>query len=318
MTLSQMDQNVMFPLTDFSLIEINGPDSEKFLQGQLTCDIHQVKSKTWVLGACCTAKGRMIANFMLASINDSFYLRVASCVADGLINHLKKYAVFFKTSLQISDHKIYGQLTTDRPSQAELITNIPAYTNSLKRHTGAIEVDVEQDIFAFDWPDNRQEYWLHPSATPEPTAVSKKLIEAWQQADIMAGLYWITNEQTDKWIPQQIAWDQLGGVSFNKGCYTGQEIIARLQYLGKSKKVMALVVNNAASESLTEEQLITSINDDNGRSIATILRWSASLGLVISSCHEMTQVTLLSQHGQPFTGSLIPFVAPATLEDSNN
>ena len=312
MTVSHSDQDSIFPLTQFALIEINGPDSEKFLQGQLTCDIHQVKDQTWVLGACCTAKGRMVANFLIGRIDDQFYLRVCASVADILINHLKKYAVFFKTQLQLSDLKVYGLLSS---TQVE-ISEQASPTDARQVHSGRISKDSESASLHIHWPDHRQEYWFDPRAESSTQYTlltdSSSLIKPWLQADINAGLFWLDAQQTDQWIPQQIAWDQLGGVSFSKGCYTGQEIVARLQYLGKSKKIIALVTLTEPQDAeLIDPPMVTNGHSE-GRSVATLLTWVATQGLVISSYSETTQVTLVSEQGQAYSADLIPFLAAVT------
>nr|AGH13423.1 ygfZ-like protein [uncultured bacterium] len=237
-------------LVNMALIQIQGPDSERFLQGQLTCDVSALKNDMWQLGACCTAKGRMVANFLIARHNDDFWLRLPTAQASALQTHLSKYAVFFKTKLVArQDWLVLAELEQDSTPQAA--------------HT----VIADTDGISLQWPDNRREFWCNIDQadtwlTGHPLCSSKD----WHLADIEAGLVWVNDYSREEWVPQHIDWQQHQGVSFSKGCYTGQEIVARLQYLGKSKRVLYRLSVPAN----TDIKPMTTINNNDGKAIGEL------------------------------------------------
>ena len=203
-------------LSLFSVLRVSGPDSERLLQGQLTCDVARVTEDTWVPGACCTAKGRMVANFILVRQGEDFLLRLPTAQLPLLLNHLKKYAVFYKTQLADAGLTLIGRV------------DLKADARGVRQVDGGLMLN---------WTDGRAELW---SADDEQTRnwLSGPLMpEAeWLNQDIASGWVWVTPASQDAWIPQYIGWQDQGGISFQKGCYTGQEVVARLQYLGKSKR----------------------------------------------------------------------------------
>lgn len=195
-------------LNHMGVLKIHGPDAERFLQGQLTCNLAELEKGQTLLGACCTAKGRMIANFFIFNDGEAYWLILPADSAEGLAAHLQKYKVFFKAELENLSETI----------------KVFAHFND----QGQIKIPDEV---------------LSASLTLADQELSQSLLnsvncrtDVWRLLSIKSGLHLISADQTDQWIPQQLNWHQLNGVSFNKGCYTGQEIVARMQYLGKSKK----------------------------------------------------------------------------------
>ena len=153
-------------------IQLSGPDSRKFLQGQVTCDMDLLTPEQSIKGAQCTPKGRIIFLFEAScDSQDNIILETHSSITEIAIASLKKYAVFFKT--QITD--ISGQIATEK------------VTDLQRLRTGAAD---------------------------------------------------ITAETTELFIPQMINLDALGYISFKKGCYTGQEVVARAHYRGAVKRRM--------------------------------------------------------------------------------
>ncbi len=160
------------------VLRANGPDTEAFLQGQLTCDITSLSETQGSFGACCDPKGRMLATFFIWRSADNYYLLLPRNMLDMTLAHLKKYIIRAKVNLQIENHA------------AELITSPDFSTN--ENH--------------------------------------------WRAQNIAAGFVWIYPATRGLLIPQMINLEKIGGVSFKKGCYVGQEIIARTENLGKLKR----------------------------------------------------------------------------------
>jgi folate-binding protein YgfZ len=240
-------------LNQFSALKISGPDAERFLQGQLTCNIIDMTTSTVRYGACCTAKGRIVANFNISFDGDNYWLVLPATSADILEKHLQKYKVFFKATLENcqQSHLILGQWHS---TEADLIESGTA-VHSEGQHQLTL-TDNRSFIIVSD--DSSQEYQLSPTIN-------------WRRADINDGIYYVEGVQVEQWIPQHINWHLIDGISFSKGCYTGQEIIARLQYLGKAKKAL-YHYQGLISEALTSEQLASKqLHDDTGKAQAEVL-----------------------------------------------
>ena len=204
----------------YTLFKIEGPDAAKFLQGQVSCDIESLAENSWTFGTANTPKGRMYWLFVVARIGDAFWIRVHEDIADSGIQNLHKYKVFFKCEITPQpDYAVYG-------------------THSPFEHAGqAISNETEGYLRAADASSERCELWSNQNI--EATAVADE-IQAWFQEDCKQGIPELYSETLDTFILQQLNLQELGAVSFNKGCYTGQEIIARMKFLGKLKKKMYL------------------------------------------------------------------------------
>jgi hypothetical protein len=212
MTTSQENLQTCW-LNQFSALKISGPDAERFLQGQLTCNVSDITVDTAHYGACCTAKGRIVANFNISFDGINYWLVLPASSADILEKHLQKYKVFFKANIKNcqQSHLILGQWTNG---------GIASHNHNVHR----LVLSESRSLVIIE-EDSSYLYNLSPTRD-------------WRLADIAAGLYYVEGSQVEQWIPQHINWHLIGGVSFSKGCYTGQEIVARLQYLGKTKKAL--------------------------------------------------------------------------------
>lgn len=206
-------------LNQFSALKISGPDAERFLQGQLTCNLDEITTETVVYGACCTAKGRTVANFNISFDGESYWLVLPTESAQVLEKHLQKYKVFFKATIENCEqnHLVIGQW-------------INGEAGKVKRNNDNhyLQISQQRRLLILNTQDNDN--------NAEVSNLTATL--NWRLADIDDGIYYVTADQSEVWIPQHLNLHQTGGISFNKGCYTGQEIIARLQYLGKAKKAL--------------------------------------------------------------------------------
>lgn len=199
-------------LPHLALIELSGKDTETFLQGQCTQDIKQVGSEQPMPGVFCTPKGRVVANVWLqrkAEDAHHFALVCERSVAPSLAQHLKKYAPFFR-----------GMTLSFEPDAWQAEGCFDATTAD------------KTAVWAMPWADNRLILWHTEAAL----STDSEQVQRWQAADIRSGRLWVSGEQSGEWIPQNLSLDSLDAVSFKKGCYTGQEVVARLHFKGQSKK----------------------------------------------------------------------------------
>ncbi|MDX1451548.1 MAG: hypothetical protein R3183_03245 [Oleiphilaceae bacterium] len=214
-----MNQAPVFTPLPYVHLRVVGPDASRFLQGQTSCDVEALGDQEVRFGTVNTPKGRMVALFRIQRWQDGFLLRLHESQLEGLMAHLNKYKVFFKCELEKAPEiAAYGLVSDDFP-------------------------DLEQDTWQ-DYAGGRLQRlptetpvleWL--SETP-PEQINNEASPSWLMKACKAGLPELFAESSDTFILQYLNLHELGAVSFSKGCYTGQEIIARMKYLGKLKKRM--------------------------------------------------------------------------------
>jgi folate-binding protein YgfZ len=218
-------------LIDLGLIRTSGKDAKQFLQGQLTCDLEEISAEQSRLGAHCDIKGRVIASFRLFFYQNNYYFLLPLNMLSLLLASLQKYAVFSKVTLT-DVSKDWQKIGLYGPFLKDLLNDQKLY------------IAKENEVTEF----NNKLSLSIPGPTPRiillvPTsepigfidALEQQNIDHWHLLDIMAGITTIYPETSSQFTPHQLNFPQIHGVSFKKGCYIGQEIIARTHYLGKSK-----------------------------------------------------------------------------------
>lgn len=221
------------PLDHEALLAVRGPDAAKFLQGQLTCNLNYLSATASSLGARCTAKGRMTSSFRIVQDGDGYLLAMAAELLDAQLADLKKYAVFSKSTLA-NESAAWLRLGLSGGDAAllGLDLELPAEADSVARN---------DDLIAIRLPGGRAELWAPSARADELRArLAAQLplapLNDWLLGQVRAGVGQVFGATRELFIPQMINLQALGGVSFKKGCYTGQEIVARMQYLGKLKR----------------------------------------------------------------------------------
>ncbi|OQR34796.1 folate-binding protein YgfZ [Pseudomonas sp. T] len=215
------------------ILAVRGADAAKFLQGQLTCNLNYLNAEYSSLGARCTPKGRMTSSFRILAEGEGFLLAMANDLLDSQLTDLKKYAVFSKATLS-DDSTQWARfgLSGADAVLAELGLGLSGEADQVARVEGLIAIGLGQ---------GRVELW----ASAERAATIADLLQTrlphaelndWLLGQVRAGVGQVFGATRELFIPQMINLQAVGGVSFKKGCYTGQEIVARMQYLGRLKR----------------------------------------------------------------------------------
>jgi folate-binding protein YgfZ len=220
-------------LTHEGLLAVRGPDASKLLQGQLTCNLNYLDEHSASLGARCTPKGRMLSSFRIIQQADGYLLAMASELLTEQLAELQKYAVFSKSKL--SDESalwVRFGLHGGDATLASLDLELAAASDSVARNGELLAVRLSDGRSEL-WAPRAQAEQLHAQLAAQLTAAP---LNSWLLAQVRAGIGQVFGATREAFIPQMINLQALGGVSFKKGCYTGQEIVARMQYLGKLKR----------------------------------------------------------------------------------
>ena len=264
------------PLFDYRIITVSGPDASTLLQGQLTCDINILEQGQWVIGSHCNAQGRMISNFIAAKLNeDTIGLRVHISIADSALAALQKYAIFSKVTLTLSDLIALAfkesNISDQKPFKGEVIHQ--HYTQELGATRlcyvwGTQAESVEQETWQELWvaPDSDVLSHFHFAENDQSEDLS-----SWHTSKVNMGMADVQAATQEKHLPQAFNLDILEGISFKKGCYTGQEVIARVHYKGRSKQRVHLATIGLDSAGSNDIDVGQAIFDSNGKNIGMII-----------------------------------------------
>lgn len=247
------------------ILSISGKDALRFMQGQFTCDLNEITPQQFRLGACCTPKGRMLASFTLSALPSAepeYLLNLPLALLDKLQQHLSKYAVFFKTKMENkSDTWVQLNIVGEQALQkAQEVFNLNLDESFSSVALANTAIDQSDDLQGHLLIHDAQRISLNlpleeaiklwPLLTRHFPVTSSN---AWPLACQQAGVGHVEPETAELFIPQMLNLQATGGISFKKGCYTGQEIIARMQFRGSLKRSMyrALLPNSSAPEAGT-------------------------------------------------------------------
>lgn len=221
-----------------ALLHISGPDSLKFLQGQTTCDTAQVTPINAVPGAYCTPKGRVVCDFLLSELgNEHFGLRMRKDLIANSAAVFGKYIIFSKAELaaERDDWQIVGLWGDGAAAMIEgLVGSAPAQQYGASASAGIIAVQLDESGQVFECYVAQAQLESTLDTLERHAAPGEE--NDWQSLQVKAGIARIEAETIEEFIPQVLNFDVTGHVNFKKGCYTGQEVVARLHYRGTPKR----------------------------------------------------------------------------------
>ena len=253
---------IVSDLSYLGLISVNGDDALEFLQGQFTNDIRQVTEHHSQLSAYCTPKGRMLASFRIFQREHTYYLRLPTELLETTMARLRMYILRSKVTLKDATNALIGigfsgpnadkrlaEILADPPTQADAVSHTQDYT--ILRTPGP---HPRYEIYGH--LEEMKSLWGKMDVHGAPVGSS-----TWSLLDIRAGIPVIYPETSEAFTPQMANLDLINGVSFQKGCYTGQEVVARTHYLGKPKRRMYRIRINSNQEVLPGTPLYCASSD---------------------------------------------------------
>lgn len=258
-------------LEQWGVIEVTGEDAPAFLHSQLTQDMQGLSPGRAVPAAYCTAKGRMLGQFVVLRDGGRYLLLTHREMADAQVKRLSMFVLRLKCQLQNVSRRfdvlgVKGELTDGLPVvgfPAQAADAIPQMAYEWRRHSPS-DTDPAT-LTLIGWPaspiDHQPRYLVlreHAQAgqivsTDVSSAAPQALTDAapsasfWMADDIACGLPFLEPANLEAFVPQMVNLDVIGGVNFSKGCYPGQEVVARSHYLGKMKRRMQVGAIAAAA-----------------------------------------------------------------------
>lgn len=229
-------------LTQYTLLRFSGADACSFLHGQFTCDVQSLKTGHSSYGGYCTPKGRLLATFLLWLDDSGYTMLLPASLAETIRKRLSMYILRAKVRTEIIDDAVIGICGKNAAAEiAKLGGSQPGSPHA---------VDATADVRTVALPQDR---CLMVVPRPHAAGIAAAAPGIWESLDIAAGIPFIVQATQEEFVPQMVNLDLIGALSYSKGCYPGQEIVARMHYLGKLKQRMfraALAVPAAAGDKL--------------------------------------------------------------------
>ena len=216
-------------LDTFCMLIISGPDRADFLQGQLTQDILKLETAGTALAGWASAKGRLLAVGQLIATDDEIWWPLPADIIDGIEKRMKMFVLRARVKIVQSTMPVSGILGIHELDRLQIAgATVPLEDQPSRLVDGSIVVRVIGD------PDRA---WLiGPAAEAGEFEIAPE--SRWVLQSIRTGLPYIVADTQEQFVPQMLNLDRIGAISFDKGCYVGQEIVARTQNLGRIKRRM--------------------------------------------------------------------------------
>ncbi|KIQ83772.1 tRNA-modifying protein YgfZ [Aeromonas sp. L_1B5_3] len=245
-----------FALTKIAITRLSGQDRVKYLQGQVTCDVNALQPGQSTLGGHCDPKGKLWSDFRLLCLEESLLLLTTPSVLERQLPELKKFAVFSKVEIAADERHATG--LAGKGTDAWLAAQFGLEQSGLI--AGGMAVKIEQDR------------WLLVSSE-QADALPAGDESLWWGLEIKAGLPHMEAVHQGEFIPQMLNLQALDGICFNKGCYMGQETVARAKYRGANNRALFLLAGGASEPVNAGDTLEIQLGDNWRRSGMVLNAW---------------------------------------------
>ncbi len=239
--------DILCDLSQFGLLQVTGEDAQSFLQNLLSNDIRDTDSGRVQLSSFNNAKGRMLASMLVWKEGDDYLLQMPRGLCEAMRKKLSMYVLRSKVKIaDISDERVCIGVSGGKALSALQALNADMPTDSMSVVQTSDATLIRRDAQRMQIvaaAARASEIWKTLSAAATPAGSP-----CWDWLDIRAGVPFILPQTQEAFVPQMVNFELIGGINFKKGCYPGQEVVARMHYLGKAKRRMYLarVMTDAA------------------------------------------------------------------------
>lgn len=314
--LAARDGDVVVGLTHLALVRVSGTDRAAFLNGQLTNDIGRLDATHSQLSAWCSPKGRMLALFRVTALDQSYLLELPAALRDDVIKRLRMYVLRAKVAIETVDDALvhFGVAGSDMALRLrDAIGEAPSEANRVCTRGGLTCVRLHGTHPRFEIigaPEAARALW-----TELTTRATRAGAGTWDWLDILAGIPTVLPQTSDAFVPQMGNLDLIDAISFDKGCYTGQEIVARVRYRGRVKQRMYRAHVRAVDTPQPGDSIF--VPDLPGQSAGTVVIAAASpddghelLAILYSDSVARGDLHLHRADGPPLTIEPLPYPLP--------
>jgi len=250
------------PLPDKSIITVSGDEAAAFLQNLLTNDVNALATNQAQLNGLCNPKGRLLAIFQLIKREQDYLIVLPAELAEAIAQRLTMFKLRSKVDIAISESLVaLGIINPDNN-----ITDLPSMTMQGSETEFALLIKQAGASSRFLAICEKDKAVIPSTWLADGWQLTTQTF--WQLLDIEAGLPAVFNDSKEQFTPQQVNLELVGGVSFKKGCYPGQEVVARLHYLGSPSRRMFLA--KMCNGDLPQAN--TPVMDDNGNTLGHVVQ----------------------------------------------
>lgn len=272
---SAFSNMVITDLSHYALIEASGDDVVEFFQGQFSNDIKRVTEDTGQLSAYCNPKGRILANFRIFKRNGNYFLRMHSDIVEATLKRLRMFVM--RSNVELTDRSntlfrigISGEKSTS--ALANLFDKLPENTDNSVTDNDITLIKLAGDLTRYEAHgpvDKIIELW--DKLKNEAVAIGEN---SWNLLTIRAAIPEIVADTVEAFVPQMVNLQAINSLSFTKGCYPGQEVVARMHYLGKLKRRLFIASTETDELPSPGEAIMT--NNENEQKVGQIVTASWS------------------------------------------
>lgn len=301
-------------LDDLSLLRFGGEDARAFLHGQLTCDVANLPADACVPGAYCTPKGRALATFRLWSHDGGYVLQLPAALAAPILKRLSMYILRSKVraadvSAEFAQHGLAGD--GGAGFLQDWLGVAPSRAGQVVSGERGLAIGLPGDRALLMTPV------AHAAALDARLAMTSiGTLDDWHGRDIADGLATVLPATQEQFVPQMLNLDAIGGVSFNKGCYPGQEIVARMHYLGRLKERLHRLQAPAGTQAQPGDKVYgVDLGEQAAGMVTNVARRADGtldlLAVVQTSSVAAGPLTLLGRDGPPLAVETLPYALPS-------
>lgn len=305
-------------LDDQLVLRIAGPAADQFLHGQFSQSLEDVTATQSPRAAACTPKGRAYCLTRFVRDGDDVLLNLPRTLAEDVQGRLGKYLMLFRgtTMAEAPEVRILGLLGEELARQLSpgTLPEKPGDTMAVDGHR-LVRTDPCADGLA------RYEFW---QLGPLSTELAQTLGEAqqsqladWQASEIAAGIAMLSVGSQEAYVPQMLNWQHVGGVHFRKGCYTGQEVVARMHFLGQLKKSLYRLGIDSAGKTPSPGAKIADDSRDVGEVVNAVAKTDGSVELLAVIRHDAATDSLHLVDGDQRL-SILPLPYPVPEREANS
>ncbi len=313
-SLWQLDETYLIELTDFSAISLAGEEQSKYLQGQVTCDVNNSTAQNLLVGAHCDAKGKVFSVFRLINRSAAhLLLQPKACISNSL-KELQKFGVFAKVTIEEVQDLTFIALV-GKHANSLLHQEFSQVPDSL---TPVVQVGSTSLIYLA----GEQPRYIIIDEQSAISAIMKNLAlptykhPVWDLLEITQGFPILSAQSSGQYVPQMLNLQAISGISFTKGCYLGQETVARMQYLGKNKRALFSLATKL-EQPLQTDDIIEKQLGENWRKAGDILAsyqaddGSCVIQAVLANDKEQPPLRIASQNNAVVTQQPLPYTLDA-------
>lgn len=303
--------SIAAPLSAYGVLDFAGPDAADFLHGQVSCDVKGLAADRSTYGTYNTPKGRMLASFLLWRTPEGLRMLLARALLPAVQKRLQTFVL--RSKVTITDRTaldaLIGASGPDAPAAVvRACGSVPSNRHDVGMFSGGHVLRIPGSRFLLCIPNEAfPACWAALTATLQPAGAA-----VWDWLEIVNGIAFVSPATQDQLVPQMANMELIGGVNFKKGCYPGQEVVARTQYLGRLKRRMYLAHVEADPPPAAGDGLYSDDTGDqaNGLIVACAPApqggWDC-LAVVQSTSAEQSRVHLRALEGPTLSFRPLPY-----------